>query len=189
MSDSGFASYKTSRDWQPLSQMRLYSFVNYYLSPIQYGIQTQHATAELFVKYEDLEHPEHYAVREWAKYHKTTIVLNGGNMASIINTREILSIVGNRAIVPWAEFHEDEDSLGGILTCVVAVLEEKYWRYAEEYRKLNTNFPRFSELYQLFDYGALDSNFFGVTIDNTKHFFRKEEIQLIEILVNSRLAG
>ncbi len=51
--------------------LRLYILVPYNLSPIQQGIQALHATVEL-----GLLGKADYV--EWAKNHKTTIVLNAG---------------------------------------------------------------------------------------------------------------
>jgi hypothetical protein len=106
--------------------LRLYSFVNFYLSSIQQGVQTGHAAVDLVRKYSkvSLTDPVNaMMVDRWADDHKTFIILNGGNMASMT------SILGAAALsgYPYASFYEDSDSLGGILTCVAVVLPEKVW--------------------------------------------------------------
>lgn len=111
-------------------EYRLYSFVNYYLSPIQQGIQTGHAAVEIMAKYltniqsvQDLE-PDSlingHRVKDWAKKDKTFVILNGGNSAQIKNATSIISASG----FPFAPFYEDNDSLDGIQTCVAAIVPE-----------------------------------------------------------------
>lgn len=59
------------------TELRFYSLVLYSLMPIQKGIQTQHTTAEYTLKF---NFDDVYV--EWAKNHKTTIVLDGGTSNS-----------------------------------------------------------------------------------------------------------
>jgi hypothetical protein len=106
--------------------MRLYTFCNYYLSSIQQGIQTAHVVAELAMQ-------DGSMFEEWAKYHKTIIVLNGGNNASLIETYEYL--VGQ--LYPVAAFYEDRDSLNRTMTCVGVLLPELVWSEIDSYRKDN----------------------------------------------------
>jgi hypothetical protein len=107
-------------------ELRLYSFVNYYLSSIQQGIQTGHVAVDLLRKYTmDDSHPVHQIdfVEDWADNHKTFITLNGGNNAGILEASEIVV----RSGLPFAFFREDEQSLGGILTsCAVIVPDYIY---------------------------------------------------------------
>lgn len=100
-------------------ELRLYSFVNFYLSSIQQGVQTGHAAVDLVMKYTaDSDHGN--TVRDWASNHKTFIILNGGNMASL---QERATIVQNSGL-PYVTFSEDEQSLGGIMTTVAVVVPE-----------------------------------------------------------------
>ena len=101
-------------------ELRLYSFVNYYLSPIQAGIQTGHAAVQLVRHYAGLTHRDHDMVMDWADDHKTFIVLNGGNNAQLISAHEAVMNSG----YPYSAFFEDEASLGGIMTCVAVVVPE-----------------------------------------------------------------
>ncbi len=104
-------------------ELRLYSFVNFYLSSIQQGIQTAHAAVDLVMSYrcysgEQTEKSK--MVDEWANLHKTMIVLNGGNNDSL----EKIFWAAKNSGYPWAEFREDGPSLGSIRTCVAVVVPE-----------------------------------------------------------------
>lgn len=105
--------------------MRLYSFVNYYLSDIQRGIQTAHVVQELNNKYNNKFHEglqSKTLLHEWGNYHKTIIVLNGKNSANLRNILSVCDSVGFK--YPYAHFNEDEQSLDCALTCVGIVVPE-----------------------------------------------------------------
>src|SRR5271167_740197 len=100
-------------------ELRLYSFVNFYLSSIQQGIQTGHAAVDLVRKYADRNRynsditPENVEmVANWADNHKTFIVLNGGDLKSMCTLLVTLEKCG----FPFVDFHESSDALGGIMT-------------------------------------------------------------------------
>lgn len=124
--------------------MRAYFFGNMYLSSIQQGIQAQHCTAEMFVKYPPIdlqdfafstgeEPPEHMkqeslkseTLFKWARDHKTTILLNGGEKADLLSLIPILKQEDNP--YPWAHFSESNDALNCCLTCVGIILPEKMY--------------------------------------------------------------
>jgi len=106
---------------------RLYSFCNMYLSSIQQGIQTAHLVSNMFAKYKNMRgKPEHDMLFKWANDHKTIIVLNGGTKENIQNIFNELWLNADLNL-PYDKFHEDEDSLGGIVTCCgIIVPEEMY---------------------------------------------------------------
>lgn len=110
--------------------MRLYSFVNgLYLSPIQHGIQTGHCAVDLVRKYTRLQRSKHTnMVNEWADIHKTFIILNAVNLAGLKNVERIVS----ETPLPFQTFHEDVDSLGGLLTCVSVVVPENIYTATAE---------------------------------------------------------
>lgn len=105
--------------------MRLYTFVNYYLSSIQQGVQTAHVVSELSLKGGDM-------YREWAANHKTIIILNGGNNAELVDLRGFISGV---TTYPNAAFYEDGQSLGGMMTAHGIILPELVYNEMAEYRK------------------------------------------------------
>lgn len=121
-----------------MRNLRLYTFINFYLSSIQQGIQTQHVDRELTNKYVYGEYPQHNQLggetnallREWSLHHKTTITLNGGINESLHALYQFLMdspVVFEHVNMPFAKFHEDTESLGGILTGVAIVLPEEVY--------------------------------------------------------------
>jgi hypothetical protein len=125
--------------------MRLYTFINCYLSSIQQGIQTAHLVGEFFnytnknritigsrtgTRGEILEVTHQLTesdlmVREWSEEHKTIIVCNGGNATSI---RELIGFfINSRNPYPFVPFNEDQDSLDGALTGVGIILPEEIY--------------------------------------------------------------
>jgi hypothetical protein len=103
-------------------ELRLYSFVNFYLASIQQGIQTGHCAVDLVRKYGTGKYRQRHAqwVADWADHHKTFIILNGGDLDG---SNKTLAIVQG-ADVPYQQFHESEGALGGMMTCVACVLPE-----------------------------------------------------------------
>lgn len=99
--------------------MILYTFVNYYLSSIQQGIQTAHIVSELSLQ-------GHPLFIEWAKNYKTIAILNGGNAKGVEDTWKTLVDIGVFADInlPKAKFHEDDESLGGALTACGIVIPQ-----------------------------------------------------------------
>ncbi len=109
--------------------MRFYALGNMYLSSIQQGIQAFHCLGEMVNNYPEIpcDLTSHAIAREtlhnWMQNHKTLICLNGGNNASLVELYELLTRSDNPGY-PVAKFHEDEESMGGMLTCVGVVLSE-----------------------------------------------------------------
>ena len=111
--------------------MRLYTFVNFYLSGMQNGVQSAHALGELMVKYRY----DDSMLTEWLEKHKTMIVLNGGNNLAMNDTFNILRHLDEQGIhYPYVKFHEDDASLGGLLTCVAVVLPFEVYEMARKLR-------------------------------------------------------
>ena len=115
--------------------MRAYFFGNMYLSSIQQGIQAQHCTAEMFVKYQ-AGHPEKYhdQLYDWAQNHKTSVLLNGGDCAGLSEIFQVLDSPDNP--YPWAVFLESNDALRNALTCVGIVIPKRVYVAAELTRKV-----------------------------------------------------
>jgi len=112
--------------------LRAYFFQNMYLQGIQAGIQTQHTTTEMFVKYNYPTAKLAFGVQlitlmDWASLHKTTIVLNGGMSGDLLELEQLLSSEDNP--YPWSSFRESEYALNGALTSVGIVLPEKVYGY------------------------------------------------------------
>lgn len=124
--------------------MRLYSFVNFYLSSIQQGIQTGHLTDDMSTQYimrTAENRPQAQKYREWISKHKTYIILNGGDHESIISTFMILEDICPDLELPYGCF--TEPGLGDMMTCCGVVVPENYYeamnykQFIYEYKKTN----------------------------------------------------
>lgn len=121
--------------------MRLYTFTNFYLSSIQNGIQPAHLIGELFIKYRPGQvgndvRDQQDSLYDWAANHKTMICLNGGNLSSIQAIADQLDVIGSALSLPTANFHEDKESLGGIMTCTGIIVPERIYEMAASMRSL-----------------------------------------------------
>ncbi len=106
-------------------ELRVYFFQNMYLQGIHAGIQSQHTTAEMFVKYLPFQHQGSDILYNWANNYKTTIVLNGGMQGDLEEAIKVFDTKDNP--YPWAFFKESEYALGGALTNVGIILPEKIY--------------------------------------------------------------
>lgn len=107
--------------------MRFYSAGNFYLSSIQQGIQAFHCLGEMIIKYgARKETDEAHDLNNWIQNHKTLICVNGGNNHAL-NEFYALLTREDAGSYPVAKFHEDEISMGGMLTCVGIVLPERLY--------------------------------------------------------------
>jgi len=144
------------------TELRFYSLVLYSLMPMQKGIQTQHTTAEYTLKYNFDD-----VFVEWARNHKTTIVLDGGTSNSGNETRygypkqkgglEILVDEFDSIGVRYSVFYEPDvnyslTSIGMILPDQVFNTRKypgfKSWlqeRYGRDYKSYMYNSPETSE--------------------------------------------
>jgi hypothetical protein len=106
--------------------LRMYSFVNFYLSSIQQGIQSGHCVDGMSVKYL-MEYTGNSSVRfiQWIKDYKTIIVLNGGDHESVVTAHDDLINCFSSLDLPYGSF--EEPGLGGITTCFNAVLPESLY--------------------------------------------------------------
>lgn len=117
--------------------MRFYTFTNFYLSSIQQGIQPAHCIHETFVKYQGIAGPSRDALWEWARNHKTIICLNGGNALGVAGAYAVLEALAPELGLPFCKFHEDDQSLNGIMTCCGIVIPERIYEAAATIRSGN----------------------------------------------------
>jgi hypothetical protein len=99
--------------------MRFYAVGNMYLSSIQQGVQAFHCLGKMA-----LEHTGNRMFEDWLSVHKTLICLNGGNNKSLTDFYELIRY---QKQFPVAKFHEDEQSMAGMLTCVGIVVPEEIY--------------------------------------------------------------
>lgn len=117
-----------------MNELRFYTFVNFYLSSIQQGVQSFHVLHEMFNKYpfENAivwDEPNGKPLHDWAKNYKTIVVLNGG---ANIDIEEKFLLLQHLAPylnfpMPFTKFSEDEKSLGGVMTACGCVLPEEIY--------------------------------------------------------------
>lgn len=105
--------------------MRLYTFINFYLSQIQQGIQTAHIVHELFNKYKFSSSTAPLQLERWSREHKTIIVLNGGVDQQIGEMMDIFA----KYEFPFEQFVEDEGLCKARTGCGVVLPE---WIYNAE---------------------------------------------------------
>ena len=96
-----------------MNELRMYFFVMYNLSGIQKGIQAGHAAVEYSLKYGKTKH-----YKEFAKYHKTFILLDGGGSQDMISRMEELEDFG----VNYASFYEPD--LNNSLSAIAFIVSE-----------------------------------------------------------------
>lgn len=118
--------------------MRYYGFGNYYLSSIQQGIQAAHCIADMFIKYElNVQRDCQQVLAEWARSHKTMVLLGGGNSDDLKYLHDEFEQNFNE--YPWASFREDTQSLNGAWTHVGIIVPEKVYELASYLRGRGTN--------------------------------------------------
>lgn len=174
--------------------MRAYFFGNMYLSSIQQGIQAAHVTHELFTSW-TVPSIAQSNLLDWAKSHKTMILLNGGYAETIQELTEFFAEQGEQMVeYPWADFHEEEASLNGALTCTGIILTEKIYKTAAALRSETDGAIRNTIL----DHGEIrlypegDVHGIGIDIEPDQQgvlYFTKWEFQLMERLNQFSLAS
>lgn len=107
-----------------------------YLSSLQNGLQAAHCLGEMFLKYNHSHFKgsdERAILEDWVTNDKTIIILNGGNTAELNYVYDQLMSLSlcmtdifdeGKSKLPYAKFHEDEQSLNKALTCVGIIIPE-----------------------------------------------------------------
>jgi len=109
-------------------ELRLYTFTHFMLSPIQQGIQPGHALGDLMLEGALGDSNGSEMLYDWAENHKTMICLNGGNSKSLKEHYSFIDSKDNP--FPYCKFHEDEDSMEGIMTSIAIVLPARIFNTA-----------------------------------------------------------
>lgn len=131
--------------------MRLYSITNMYMAGIHAGIQTQHSTAELFVKYPMTNSKTSHLgsiVYTWAKYNKTTIVLNGGMHDALCRLLELLEEWERKEpddVMPFAPFFEP--GVNNALTSISVVMDDVAIEYMSRIRSTKPDTEEHAQLH------------------------------------------
>ncbi len=104
-----------------MHELRFYSFVaGLYLSPIQCGIQTAHAVAEMSLSMVDED-----VYLEWAQTHKTIVICNALTSGGVLRAYETLQGFRDILNIPSVLFREDDESLGGAPTAVGCIVSSQ----------------------------------------------------------------
>lgn len=104
-----------------LPELRAYFFVNnLYMSEKQWGIQSMHALSELYKK--KLAGQQKVMLDSWQDNDKTVIILQGTNCAGLKFFENVVGYACKKLNYPHSVFYEDEDSLNGAITCVMALV-------------------------------------------------------------------
>ena len=144
---------------QHYNELRFYAFTNFYMSSIQHGIQTGHASVDLVQKYrreyEDAANSDydymkstrlHLAISnrrtvdDWADNYKTYIILNGGQDSDINQAYELVSKTG----FPFIDFREP--GLGNIRTVVGILLPDRIFNMKRSF--IDESITRGSPVYR-----------------------------------------
>lgn len=112
-------------------EYRLYSFAHSWLSPIQKGIQTQHATVKLLRNH---SRKAKASIQQWADKDQTTIILECGGSHALEDKYNIFNELTD---FPCQIFYEDQESLSGAPTAVVVILPDWFYNSTmEDYKDL-----------------------------------------------------
>jgi hypothetical protein len=155
--------------------MRLYSFVNYYLSPLQHGLQTAHCVSDMSRTYK-VNTRQAAVYNDWADNHKTIIICNGGNVAMLEDLYTRLIDPTDAFDLPLVKFYEDEQSLSGALTSVATIVPAKF--YDAKFVPDPTSPHELSGVYQYIDPDGR----------TTRYSIDTSEFQFIQLLKSFRLA-
>lgn len=179
-----------------MKELRFYTFINFYLSSIQQGVQSFHVLHEMFNKYHalplnislrsDQKLAESNRLHDWSTNHKTVILLNGGANEDIESTYYKLEELSRSLSfpMPFEKFNEDSKSLGGIITACGCVLPQEIYE-AVDYRKAS-NLLGWERTHR----GASEENFFYISDNSSLISYGKgsPEHDLITLLKSCSLA-
>lgn len=121
---------------------RLYSFVSGgYLSPLQAGLQTAHAVADM-----STQSPMHPKYLEWATVNKTIIICSAFNHQGVLQAYAQFKPFADKYDLPIEVFHEDEVSLNGAATACCLVVPECFYnvQYLKDRKTGNEEFEVYS---------------------------------------------
>lgn len=123
-----------------MKKHRLYTFVNFlYMSQKQWGIQTAHVTSTLMAKAR--QHPAmDQAAMEWANHSPTIIMCKAHNVAELLRLERDIGSLAENLHLPFAAFREDQDSLGGVITCVGVLVPEEMFSLVSRFQENEATF-------------------------------------------------
>lgn len=114
--------------------MKAIVLTNSWLSGVQKGLQAGHALVEMSLYSEKDPSLPKSLYEEWARFHKTLIVLEGGSHRNLEDFFLFLH-KGDEVDYTFSSFSEDEESLNCATTAVAVILSDKYEDYLQNYRQ------------------------------------------------------
>lgn len=190
---------------QEKTEKRCYVFPHFMLSNITKGIQSSHAIVNMFNKYvphkgndyevpseNDVERDPFEILFDWSLNHKTEIMLNPGVSE---NLNELLYFLQDpENFYPWAEFHEDEYSLKGVMTAISIVLPEKIYFTASLLNKRKicigtNNFDQFTLVSNDGEKGYSTEEVENIKLIQSYGKFSDFEMELVQRLTQYKLAN
>ena len=167
--------------------MRAYHFGNFYMSAIQQGIQAYHGGMDLAVKFRNVNSNVSETFWDWAEFHKTVVLLNGGMNADLEDLYEFFDSQDNP--YPYMKFHESKEAMDEMLTNVVIILPPRIYDTALLIRMRKVNFTDDGSIVihpNVFDRGERDELLAHIT---AHHGFTAFERELISRINACPLAG
>lgn len=104
--------------------MKLYAFVNMYMSGVHAGIQTAHLVSSMHNKYSDalFEGVAADTFHRWAEKDRTIIALHAGDHRGLCQLFDRIEQICLPRELPYGRWHESEDALMGACTAVGVVI-------------------------------------------------------------------
>lgn len=117
--------------------MRLYTYNHLWLSSLQKGLQSGHVAVEIMIGFEK-DSTKGKIAFDWAKNHKTMMLMNGGNTQMLEETYDFFKKLEKEGMcLPFAKFYEDRESLNGCITSVGIVVTEEIYELLEHEQSEN----------------------------------------------------
>lgn len=103
------------------NNLRLYTFVNFYLSSIQQGIQSAHVATALTSKYRGKRNAAGKLLQQYEDDGITLICLNGGAAIDVYNSFMTYNVMfGAKSVYPFAKFEEEPGAIHPWSTAITA---------------------------------------------------------------------
>lgn len=161
-----------------IMKYRLYSFVNHlYMNAKQWGIQTAHCVSTMSLYKHNT--PQYEMYERWAREEPTIIMCEGGNVAMLTDLYERLRPLAEKLGFPIVKFHEDEQSLGGVITSVAVLVPETMFNCQIVEFDRTTRMPRFKRAVPEDESNPEDMKYYT---------FSAEEYDFLSIVKTARLA-
>lgn len=170
-----------------MTKYRIYHFENFYIQGIHAGIQSYHSGVEMFVKYENDDNPTVKMLYDWARNHKTVIVLNGGMAKDLIALETMLTEAN--MVFPWASFREDVDAINGSITNVGIVLPDYIYEPAWFVSKHAKGYDKWADPKSIVvnNDRSLTVSFHNDDIKLVNKIYKHKEVEFMKILASCRL--